>query len=556
MKATTIALDLVKDTDGSFKILELNTAVGIHPISQSVYANVDLITSYASSSNISQVHYIGSKTYGRDDSTGNMDKYDEAFPSGSSYAGEPVFSEIKTELSGSSFVTSYQDHFVSPSAAAIPYVADNSSKFIIRNAYDNTALVDTEYAANTINFLKLVNDYCTGSNAVSFPPSYTAPSGSNPPTIDTIDTGSIRDNGIHPNYIIKTSETGLLTDNFTYPKLYTVSSSAALQNLKDNLEEGEILQEYVYNPSDAIDGKLKTYRVVGMLAGGNLDTIHFFDPFYVSNRVAPFTSSLDYSETGSASLPGRLKTYERAAYVQKTQQATVSGLNYHNISSHISVIESGSLNTLDPEDLVIGTDLLTVDVPWISDLDSADPFSYSSSYSPNAPLGTFASASITQGAQGSKIAFETKLDLTNGDVIYINFNTPILTVDSDDMLVFAKPVELVSGSSVARIDPNTANVLAVGVNKASVVLNTGPVAKADVETEDTFLFKAGSSNYYLAHNFGCVCYFCTAYATNVNPCVQNTSDCYSTNPGCSNTTPYCYGYMTNNGNVGCDVPKE
>ena len=554
MKATTIAIDLVKDTDGSFKILELNTSVGIHPISQSVYSNVDLVTNYASSSNVSEIHYIGGADYGRNSKLSALEVQDEAYPSGSTDAGMPLFQEIKYELSGSSFVTSYQDHKMSPSAAAIPYVADSPSKFIIRNAYDNTALVDTEYAANTINFLKLVSDYCTGSNAVSFPPSYTAPIGSSPSVLDTIDTGSLRDNGIHPNYIIKTSESGVHTDNLTYPKLYHVTSSAALQHLKDGLDEGEILQEYVYNPSDLVEGKIKTYRVIGLLAGSNLDTIHFFDPYYVSNRVAPFSSDLDYSETGSASLPGKLKTYERVAYIQKTQQASVSGLGYHNVSSEMSVIESGSLNMLNPEDLNIGTDLLTIDVPDLDD-DIEDTYSYSGSYSANTPLGTFVSASITAGVQGTKIGFETKLDCTNGDVVYANLNTPILTVENGTTTKFIRAGEIESGSKLLSIDPTNANMLEVGVTKASRVVNVGPVAKVDVEDEDTYLMKGSTVSYYLAHNISCLCYRCYGYANSGNPCPSNATQC-PYYPGCQNSQPYCSAYLTNYGGYGCADNKE
>ena len=64
MKATTIALDLVKDIDGTFKVLELNTNVGFWPISQSAYSNVDLVENYVSSSGATAVHYIGSSLYG------------------------------------------------------------------------------------------------------------------------------------------------------------------------------------------------------------------------------------------------------------------------------------------------------------------------------------------------------------------------------------------------------------------------------------------------------------------------------------------------------------
>ena len=534
MKATTIALDLVKDVDGTFKVLELNTNVGFWPISQSAYSNVDLVENYVSSSGATAVHYIGSSLYGDtsdkilsifDDAEDNADTIDK---------GPRIFQEVKTALSSSEHVDSYEDHFVQINASSVPFIADDNTKFIIRNAYDNTALVDTEYAANTTNFLKLVRDFCTGSNALAYPKSYVAPSGSEAAPIDDIDVNDWRQNGHHPNYIVKLVETGTGADNFNYPKLYSAYTPEAVQSLKDNLAQGEILQEYVYNNSDLVDGKAKTYRVAGLLAGSNLDSIHFFDPYYVSNLTPVFHDNVDYESSGSLRL---LEGYERPAYVQKLSSAAIANLQ-PNASSNTKAIDFATDNEIDLSTAEVGTVLKTYNIPEISD-EVDNTFQFTASYVEGGSIGTFASASIVTNDSGDTISIQRKYYLEDGESLELPLRTPLMIKDGD-LVRFKNSEEIISGSVIATID-SSGNLEAKGVTNVVTVVNTEQASHIDVEEEDTFLLKGTGANYVLVHNLGCVCYSCTGYAFNVSACVQGT--CFSY-PGCSTTYPYCYSYMS------------
>ena len=535
MKATTIALDLVKDIDGTFKVLELNTNVGFWPVSQSAYSNVDLVENYVSSSGATAVHYIGSSMYG-DFSQGNVRMVDDAEDNADSLdKGPRIFQEVKTALSSSEHVNSYEDHFVQADASSVPFIADDNTKFIIRNAYDNTALVDTEYAANTTNFLKLVRDFCTGSNALAYPKSYVAPSGSEEAPIDDIDVNDFRWNDHHPNYIVKLAETGTGADNFNYPKLYNASGSAAVQSLKDNLAQGEILQEYVYNNSDLVDGKAKTYRVTGLLAGSNLDSIHFFDPYYVSNVAPVFFDNVDY-ESADPNSGNLLEKYERLAYIQKMSSAAIANLQ-PNASSNTKAIDFATDNEIDLATAEIGTVLKTYNIPEISD-EEDNTFLFTASYVEGGSIGTFASASIVTNDSGDTISIQRKFYLDDGESLELPLQTPLMIKDGD-LVRFTNSDEIVSGSVIATID-SSGNLEAKGVTNVVSVVNTEQISHIDVEEEDTFLLKGTGANYVLVHNISCICYSCPTYAWNVSACIQGT--CFSY-PGCSTTYPGCYTYM-------------
>ena len=64
MKATVIAIDFVKDTDGTFKALELNTNVLFHPMQSNAYLDTSKITDFITANNISSFEYIGTSAFG------------------------------------------------------------------------------------------------------------------------------------------------------------------------------------------------------------------------------------------------------------------------------------------------------------------------------------------------------------------------------------------------------------------------------------------------------------------------------------------------------------
>ena len=267
MKATVIAIDFVKDIDGTFKPLELNTNVDLHPVSQSLYLDSSKVSDFISNNNITSFEYIGGASWGNvPHEPGTV--YDieagedqDATTNFGPRALEVIYSEASASV-GANF------NIVQPHATTVPYIEDADDTLIFRNAYDSTALIDSTYAASSLAFLEFVNTYCVGDNALSIPNTFIAPSGSEgqtygemiglEPVLDTIDNDSLRDNGVHPNYIIKLGESTIHSDYLNYPKLVKVTSAEQMQALKESLTGDLILQEYVYNPNDLVNGRAKT----------------------------------------------------------------------------------------------------------------------------------------------------------------------------------------------------------------------------------------------------------------------------------------------------------
>jgi len=181
----------------------------------------------------------------------------------------------------------------------IPYIEDSENKLIIRLAYDVTALIDDTYARDNWEYLKLMHD----SNPLSIPATY----------VNDVELGfdsigtTLRDNGVHPNYMIKKRITP--ANNHIHPKLYKINTIEQLNSLKLTLDSDEYIQEYIINESDLLDGKLTHYRSVDLVYGSNLDVLNLWQVQF-SNAI-DFDSVCDYDDDN------KIPIWERPKYFYK-----------------------------------------------------------------------------------------------------------------------------------------------------------------------------------------------------------------------------------------------
>jgi len=181
----------------------------------------------------------------------------------------------------------------------IPYIEDSDNKLIIRIAYDVTALIDDTYARDNWEFLKLMYD----SNPTSIPATYINDSELG---FDSIGT-TLRNNGLHPNYMIKKRITP--ADNHIHPKLYKINTIEELDNLKAGLEDDEYIQEYILNDSDLLDGKLTHYRSVDLVYGSNLDVLNLWS--------VQFSNAFDLDSICDLDDNNKIPIWERPKYFYK-----------------------------------------------------------------------------------------------------------------------------------------------------------------------------------------------------------------------------------------------
>jgi len=340
MRSVLTAVDYIKDIDGSFKVLELNTGISIIPRTIEPYFNKVDFDNLLSENNITTIDFIVLKL-------GFEDVNDLEVINGQN-EGLAAFLKRTYPNLDVNIIAVTQDNQVTP------ILNDSPNKLIIRQSYDGSALIDETYAKDNFEFLKLLYD----NDINSIPKTYF-----NHSTLgfDSIGT-NIRDNGNYPNFIIK--QRYPTTNYEIYPKPVKITTQQELTDLKNSISNDLILQEYIINSNDLENGKLKTYRTIGLIYGSNLDSVNLFEPFIHTNPCS-IDLDVDYYDN-------EIQVWERPKYVQKYK--TKYRLKYNSDSSNLIIKSDGSL--VNPDNLSINDSIKSISLFNLPDTD--DPYIISS----------------------------------------------------------------------------------------------------------------------------------------------------------------------------------
>lgn len=393
MKAVVISTDYVKDTNGEFKVLEMNTQTQIVFKDATNYLDLDGLDQLVSDNGITNIELILPKI------SNNLSIDVENTQTGSH--GISIDMALRKQYVSSS--VSVGVHYTSVDSSTIPFIEDNDTTLIIRVSYDSTALIDSVYCADNFEFLKLMYD----ANTASIPSTYVNHTDLGFDTIGDV----VRDNGEYPNYIIK--ERFPTTNYEQYPKVLKINNLDELNSIKSNLLPNTLLQEYVFNPTDVFEGKLKTYRVISMVYGSELDILDLSHPFEHTNPCA-------FGETVDFDTNNELAIWERPCYLQKNRNGNGEKFRYDFDSESKIFMPDGSLTNVDA--LVTGSIVKTlnfVDMPTTE--------------------GTIAESMWSQSFD----ALSDSLEVTTTNVV-VN--------ESKNRMVWLKTIELSNGSIFSDVD--------------------------------------------------------------------------------------------------------
>ena len=325
MRTVLIGSDFMYDSEGNIKLLEINTATGWDGLSK-VEDDVDCIDltgldAFVKSKNFQHIHYVGDLVY-----FNNMLK-DYCQSNSISYVYYPVGIESIT----------------------VPYIEDADDILIIRSSYDTTALVDDTYCKDKVNFMKLIESEAFGSKFAYIDESSTLVSS----------ITEIKDNGVHPNFILKSRFPGY--DTNVYPKLFKVSNQAELDTvIANNVNANYFLMEFYVNEENTWNGHQKIIRSLNLLTPPNLESIQIgqytkVNPNFILDTVTydPTTFQIDDSH--------------RDSYVSVVNNSALPKV------LDVDLIELADGTFKLPVDLVVGDMLKTVDIPNPNNVDTANP---------------------------------------------------------------------------------------------------------------------------------------------------------------------------------------
>ncbi len=330
MKGTIIGSDLLQKGD-SVQIIEINTNTTIFN-SGAELLDYDPLFSVLTQNNITELHFI--------------------YTAGNSYlptnANSFVFEDKLKEKCQENNIT-YFPYIVPENSVTVPYIEDGPTKFILRQAFDTTALVDETYCADKFEFLNLM------SGDTYIPNTFFNDSTLGIDGLSTINTSVAN----QPNYVIKSKQP--FYDSTQYPELYELSTQAELDDLKENLIPNYLIQEFIYDTQNIVDGRWSVIRSIDIIYGPELDIINMGG--YKQSTIIP----MDFSENEFVEGTKKYNQKTRYKYINK-QLFNNSKIDYHVDSDTMILSYDGTL--VDVDTIQLGSYIKSIN---FTDLDGRSP---------------------------------------------------------------------------------------------------------------------------------------------------------------------------------------
>lgn len=261
MKGTLFSTDYVFDTNGNPRLVELNTDTGVISKTFDVNLHLDGFINMLSSSNMTEVYFVYK-----------------------SFQKNAVDWMVGGLTEGAPFITSIQQVVEDDNTIYPTSVEDSGSRFILRMAYDENAILDSTYAKNKSNLHKLYTDNSSSIDTIEY--YYSGSDG----IYDTIDSSSYINTSHNdvlylPDYVIKTKFEIQQPVVFTKIGLSTSSSLERYNQFKNSINlDNNYYEKFHFLATDlsgsysdgagAPDRKLESIRSVDIIYGDNLDLLN------------------------------------------------------------------------------------------------------------------------------------------------------------------------------------------------------------------------------------------------------------------------------------------
>lgn len=513
MRAVIIGTDFMKDTDGTFKVLETNTNVQLDT-QWSINFDSTSFENFVLSNNFTEVVLISNENSTSSETSHTINYEINEIRSINANRTENSLPTINFNFTFDQYLKSFLSQSsielttitTDKTSSTIPFIEDTEDKLIIRLSYDTTALIDDSYARDNWGFLKLMYD--TDNNSI--PKCYINDSEFG---IDNIGP-TLRDNGNHPNYCIKKRVTP--SANKIYPILLKVSTIEELNELKSNLEVDEYIQEYIFNSDDLFDGRLNTFRSIDLIYGSNLDIINL--QVIEKTKILPLLSSADFDDNN------QVQPWDRMRYLEK----------FYTLSSEIAIELSATENTkiLLPNGttklatgLQIGDEVKTLNIPNIPDDDLMSNLdgwstSYDSVINDYQLSSTFLShEAITSDYYGVLVTFNTESNTIFSDVGHAK-----IMVKDGENVKFEKYGLLKIGDEVFIYDTNISQLITTKITEVNFRFDKFTAYTLDFEEIDWFITMEETENQsrygLITHNYTYDCrYWQAQYYSGPGYCV-------------------------------------
>ena len=470
MKATIIGSDFLQK-DGSVKFLEINTNTTIYNEGADLL-EYGVLFNMLNVNNITEFHYIWTEN-------------DAYSPLNQAHRFAQIL-KAKCEENN----ISYTDHIVPMNSVTVPFIEDANNKFILRQSFDTTALVDETYCADKFEFFNLMKDsqYIPKTH-------YT----SDTLNLNTLDEVNYTDTE-NPNVLIKYRYPQY--DKSLYPALYAVSNNTELSDTINSAESNFLVQEFIFSEENLVEGRYSIIRGIDIIYGPNLDVINMGG--YSQSTIIPVLFAT------TELIPNTKKLNQKSRYKYITKDVGGSkGKDYHtdddsNILKYdgsltnVSTIQLGdyvrSINFVDSnenEAKAFTNEILTYG--WDSTLQQSNDTLV--------PLQSELVGMISSSVEMVMV----KITLEDGRT-WSDTPACVYYIEEKDSTAtrFEKVNSLYVGDKLVITDSNTNQLTTITITGLEMIYETKTIYTLDFAPSDLFLVDIGDFEFSVMHN-GCWC---------------------------------------------------
>jgi hypothetical protein len=456
MRTVLVGSDFTYNKEGNLVPFEINTNIGWHTTKLEDDADcIDLsvLSEFIINNGFTKVVYIGSVV--------------------------PLLQKIKIMVEGHSI--EFQGEYTSPLAITIPNIEDNDTTLIIRSAYDTTALVDDIYCRDKVNFLNLIKNETFNSqfayrddlnNLIS-------------------NITIINDNGIHPNFILKSILPAY--NKSEYPKLFRVTNQEELDVVLTNVDSTYFLMEYHFNENNLYnDNQIKMYRGLNLLFPPNLESI----------------SLGGYTLLSSALLNDSPTTYDPTTF-ELSEVYRNKYLIYSHAIQQPKLLDTDLVQLADGTfvtalELQVGDDLKTIDIPNPNDINlTMETADFGITYNSLVSGSTYSTNKVLGKKRVNMVSIYTEFTFTD-ETSWSDTSNSFYLINREDNIRFVKldynpnifnEYNIQIGDKIILIDTLSETLNFVSKEVATVTKNRQYFSGwlIDVERQHLFLTKTEST---------------------------------------------------------------
>lgn len=454
MKGTLFSADFIKDSSDNMRLLELNTDTAI---SDAAASQIDFttFTDLLNTESISEVVVIYKLFH------------------------ENIVTLLETHIDNNCpFITSFVKHLEERDTIYPTTVVDSSNRFILRMAYDENALLDSEYCKSTVNVLNLFAD----NNDLNSIPEFKY--GTHDNLSNTINGGNV------PDVVVKSNTTTM----YSPIEFYKVGKSTETVENRFNEFKTTFASDVITNFYDTSATSCKSYRSLNIVYGSNLDILNLID-YQVDALFEKPTSDLSYDDTVINNKVDTKHYYEFSTnYIRLTERHGVSGL----LSEEEIKKSDGSYTPISS--IVNGDVLDSYIINGSPDSDEESVFLSWSHSGSTLPEGSSSTTSTVVSNTEFDLEYNMLVTLTvSGDEINMSPGTTVLVYQSstDDIRYkFCYDLDI-TDHQLINVDGGLSQITSVEYN---VVNEESTINSLDIEPSDVFFVKNAGGIRFAIHN--------------------------------------------------------